>query len=264
MTILNIPLGCLGNKYKEYKKYLKDFILDFPINENTIFIEPFCGSSYISFNLWKEGIINNFHINDLDEFRIKFYKDIKNDNLEEIINIENEVIKGGSDVYYKYVNKNNKNDYISYILARRIHSFRYGLYPTNKKIKEDRRINENWVNFFKSVKITNKDWTEIMELYKDNENAIIYLDPPYLDSFNAYYNTYGINKNKDEENTKIDNTKIYVDIIDFLKNSKCKIIFSINSNSLTDYIYKDFIKKVYNNIYEMTKKKENILLITNR
>ena len=113
-----------------------------------------------------------------------------------------------------------------------------------------------------------------MEQYKDNEKAFIYLDPPYVNSYNEKYNVYDKYK-IDENNIIIDNTKIYIDILDYLKNSKCKIIFSINSNSITRHIYKDYIKVDYSSFYSTTqikkgnenktfaKNKENILLISN-
>ena len=113
-----------------------------------------------------------------------------------------------------------------------------------------------------------------MEEYKDNEKAFIYLDPPYLNSFNGNYDQY--NTSIDENNKIIDNTKIYLDILDYLEISKCKILFSINNNALTNYLYKDYVKEDYSSFYSSTqirkddkniktnsKNKENILLISN-
>ncbi len=70
----------------------------------------------------------------------------------------------------------------------------------------------------------------------------------------------------------IDNTQIYIDLLDLLK-CKCKVLFSINSNALTQYIYKDYIKSDYNHIYqashinikEVTQKKKHtsVLIISN-
>ena len=51
-------------------------------------------------------------------------------------------------------------------------------------------------------------------------------------------------------------TKIYIDIVDYLKNSKCKILFTVNKNTITEYIYKDYI----NNTLQ---KNKSILTITN-
>jgi hypothetical protein len=50
-------LGCFGNKEKEYKKYLRDIIINNTNEDTTIFIEPFCGSAIISKTLCDEGNI---------------------------------------------------------------------------------------------------------------------------------------------------------------------------------------------------------------
>ena len=44
-----------------------------------------------------------------------------------------------------------------------------------------------------------------MEEYKDNEKAFIYLDPPYLNSFNKNY--------KNSKNSKIDDENIIIDSV---------------------------------------------------
>ncbi len=70
----------------------------------------------------------------------------------------------------------------------------------------------------------------------------------------------------------IDNAQIYIDLLDLLK-CKCKVLFSINSNTLTQYIYKDYIKSDYAHMYQtshinitdVTQKKKNtdVLIISN-
>ncbi len=42
----------------------------------------------------------------------------------------------------------------------------------------------------------------------------------------------------------------------YLKNSKCKILFTINKNSITEHIYKDYIN-------DTLQKNKNSLTITN-
>ena len=56
--------------------------------------------------------------------------------------------------------------------------------------------------------------------------------------------------------TEHDDKKIYIDIVDYLKNSKCKILFSVNKNIITEYIYKDYINNTLQN-------NKTILTITN-
>ena len=96
------------------------------------------------------------------------------------------------------------------------------------------------------------------------------MDPPYVDSFNADYNSYA-GKSHDEEMNIIDNTQIYIDLLDVLK-YKCKVLISINDCALTRYLYKDYIKSNYNHIYQtahmknITDKKKrntNVLIISN-
>ncbi len=47
---------------------------------DTVFVEPFCGSAIISKKLHDEGNIKQFHIDDIDTYRIdfKFYNNMKN------------------------------------------------------------------------------------------------------------------------------------------------------------------------------------------
>jgi hypothetical protein len=272
-----IPLGCMGNKKNELKFLLP--IIQPQINDKTIFIEPFCGSSIVSFNVYKQINKNiEFHINDIDSLRIEFFRNMRDEEKrKELYKLEESIVKIGSEEYNniikKHISKSIQNEYIPYVISKRIHSYRHGLYPINKKIilKE---ISKNWINFFNKAKITNNDFMEVMDEYKENEDAFLYLDPPYLDSYNAGYNTYS-NESHNEELKIKDNTQIYLDFLDFLANAKCKILFSINDCALTRYLYKDFIKETYNHKYNnsyknienrndgKTRKHTNILIISN-
>jgi hypothetical protein len=67
-----IPLGCMGNKKNELKLLLP--IIEPQITTSTIFVKTFCGSSIVSFNVFKKINKNiDFHNNDLDPLRIKFF-----------------------------------------------------------------------------------------------------------------------------------------------------------------------------------------------
>ena len=70
----SIPLGCIGNKKTELKLLLP--IIEPQINNKTIFVEPFCGSCVVSFAVYKNNKNIEFHVNDIDEIRIQFYKNI--------------------------------------------------------------------------------------------------------------------------------------------------------------------------------------------
>jgi hypothetical protein len=223
---------------KKYKQYLRD-IIKINTNDDTIFIELFCGSALISKTLHDERNKKQFHINDIDTYRIDFYNNMKNEKKrDELFELESIIKEKGKEEYIKYVDK-DKNDYWDYVISKRIFSFRYGLYPSTKNIVVT-PIGENWAKFLNTAKFTNQDDKDIIEMYKDNENGFLYIDPPYLDSYNANYNSYS-NKQIDDENNVIDNTHIYVDLLEYFKNCKCKILFSINENYLSKYLYKDYI-----------------------
>ena len=267
-----LPLGCMGNKSRELKLLLP--IIEQHITEDTIFIEPFCGSCVVSFNVYKKHNIK-IHINDIDKFRIQFYNNMKDEKeREEFYKLQDECLKPNGDKYYYEIlgekRCNMNTEYNAYIISKTIYSFRMGLYPTTKKVNK-KIIGENWINYFNNATITNEDYKIILDKYKDNENAFLYLDPPYMDSFNAGYNTYS-GKSYDEDMTIIDNTEMYINLLDILK-CKCKVLFSINECALTRYLYKDYIKNSYNHIYQSShinitdikqnKKHTNVLIISN-
>jgi DNA adenine methylase len=266
-----LPLGCMGNKTRELKLLLP--IIEQHITEDTIFVEPFCGSCVVSFNVHKKHG-SKIHINDIDEIRIQFYNNMKDEKgREEFYKLQDEVLKPeGDKYYYEILGKNKckmKTDYNAYIISKTISSFRYGLYPTTKKPNK-KIISDNWINYFNNATITNEDYKIILDKYKDNKNAFLYLDPPYVDSYNGCYSNY-TGKSHDEDMTIIDNTQIYIHLLDILK-YKCKVLFSINDCAITRYIYKDYIKNTYNHIYQTAhmqkitdkkKKNTNVLIISN-
>ena len=142
---------------------------------------------------------------------------------EEFYKIQNDIIENGEEGYFLYQTKTElQMEYISYLLNHRINTFRF---PT--KICS-RKISDNWLEVLTIANKTNDDWEVVMEKYKDNKNAFIYLDPPFFHCYNTIYR-------------RTDITKIYIDVVNYLKNSKCKILFSINKNTITEHIYKDYI-----------------------
>ena len=159
--INNVPLGCMGNKKNELKILLP--IIDEHITKKTIFVEPFCGSSIVSFNVFNNHNVK-IHINDIEKNRIQFYENIiKEDERDKLYKFENDVTEKGQ-LYYDSIVKKKPQDFEGWILSKRIHSFRYGLFPTNKKIilKE---ISPNWVKFFEKATITNNDFTTTLKKY---------------------------------------------------------------------------------------------------
>ena len=184
-----IPLGCMGNKKNELKLLLP--IIEPQLTTSSIFVEPFCGSSIVSFNVFLKINKNiDFHINDLDPLRIQFYKNMtKEKERQKLYKLEKEIVEKGPDFYYSIVKGKEDDYYLKYVISKRIYGFRHGLFPTTKKVILH-EISDNWKDFLNKTVITNQDYLHIIDKYKDNENSFLYLDPPYLDSYNSSYGTY--------------------------------------------------------------------------
>ena len=73
-----------GNKRNEFK-YLNTVIDD--IDKYDTIIEPFCGSSAISFNIWLKYPDKKYILNDNDKDLINLYNLIKNEDIKAIFSV---------------------------------------------------------------------------------------------------------------------------------------------------------------------------------
>lgn len=113
--------------------------------------------------------------------------------------------------------------------------------PPAGRFKRDPSHNERLLAFDKvylrnRLKVTNEDYKNIFKLYVNNKNAFIFLDPPYLDSNNLDYLTYA---ESGGFGICVDNTKIYINILDFLKVAKCRVLLIINKLAIIELIFYD-------------------------
>ena len=94
-----------------------------------------------------------------------------------------------------------------------------------------------------------------------DKNAFLFCDPPYFGSDNTNYSTFGSVVDKD--NKIVDNTFMYVYLSDFIKHCKCKIMIIINDNALLRYLFEGYVKDTYDKTYQIAKKKDRLMIITN-
>ena len=186
-----------GNKGKEYK-YIEPF-LNFDGIENII--EPFCGSSAISFNIWLKHPHLNFYLNDIDVDLINHYNLIKYNDIDEIYDTINryKIRYNKPDEYREFAKTANKEtpiDPLKYFFMKKASRFR-----ANETLTIDYHNNGNnfpkltnlklkFIEFVKSpnVYISNDDWSVLFNKYKNNTNTMFFIDPPYIDSDNTFYN----------------------------------------------------------------------------
>ena len=195
-------------------------------------------------------------MNDLDKNLIDFLNISKYQGLKPFFDYINEMCKDlTKEKFNKIINNRKPNDLQSWFFYQKVYNFRKGVFPQTRKygnydIKKYRLLDD----FFKNNKtyLYNGSYINILNKFKNDEKALIFLDPPYLDSFNSYYTNY--NDHRDEDGSLIDNTKMYEDIGDLLENNKSKVITIMNDIALIRYVYKKYYKKSYNKKYSYTQK----------
>lgn len=191
----------------------------------------------------------------------------------------------------KEITNNTSRDYVDVVNQGIACVYRYNNSLYNRGDVLDYRKEKKWQRWLKNldknhdildgVRVTRDDALEILERNIDNPKALIYLDPPYLES--AEYKAQKKAKNKKyvekDEACKNDykySTFDHQKCLDLLSRAKCKVIVSHMSvehyDKLLEMGYsKDFVKykvsqsgnrmdeHIYHNL-DITKKELNLLL----
>lgn len=259
----NFYYSYAGGKSKELKYIDKYFDL---LKFDTI-IEPFCGSCSFSYNCFKKDSSKKYVINDIDTKLVGILNDIK-------INTSKKYFDFCKLNYTKDTTKEHYNNIVkqdsleSHFYKSKIYTLRQGLMPI-KYINFDLE-HENYKkldSFFMSnnVEINNVDYKDIIEQYKNDDRAFIFLDPPYFLSCNQFYATKGKGFEGCDISKKeyIDPTAEYIYIRNALQHYKCKIIMIINDCELLRDYFRDFYKESYDKTYQITKKKSKHMVVSN-
>jgi len=255
-----------GNKRTEIKNIFPYLTHEMILNIDTI-VEPFCGSCAFSLDMFcKKGYSDiDYNVNDIDDQLIDFLNVVKKDGFRPFYDYAKKYDYDRTDqeirMEAKTEYKNNKNAFTFFMKEK-----------TKQRLYISKKMNSftneyNYVKFdktdafFNKANITCCDYKTIFEQYMDNDKSLLFIDPPYFDSKNLQYSCM---RNKDINNGDMtDNTRFYVDILEILKNGKCKIICILNNNKLMKFLYGDYIKSIYDKTYQMTKKKTTHMIITN-
>lgn len=247
-----------GNKRNEAEKIVQNIDLS---NIETI-IEPFCGSCAVSYyisTLYPKKF--KYIINDTDEHLINLLNIFKNKKKgQQFINKINKLC---FDKDNKFIDKEtyNKllknNDIYSYFIGHRFHAIRATLYPLNKKMNV---LNYDDINFIKflteeKVIIKNSDGLELIKENINNEKAFIFIDPPYIQSCNRFY-----------DNPTGNCYEYFYNVRNELKNFRSLLVFCLEDiwiiRLLFDNLKDSFI--IYEKKYQVSKKLTNHILIINK
>lgn len=219
-------------------------------------IEPFCGSSAFSYYMSLQHPKKfKYILNDNDNFLIELYETARDETKlnEFVIKINNILI----DINKEKYDKLNKNELIGWFIHHKIYCIRPGLFPLESKTKTIKRDitlikNSPIIKFLRteSIIFKNIDGIDIINEYKNNNNCLIFIDPPYLLACNDMYKSSKVNVYE----------YLYINkITDF----KSIVLLCLESNWIINLLFSGLIKKNYNKLYQLSKKKTNHLIISN-
>jgi DNA adenine methylase len=199
----------VGGKGKQIDKIIP---LITKTNKNT-YLEPFVGGGSVFINLLKEGYKGKIIVNDLNTDLINLYKHVKN-NIDDLILTLKKFDNITEEYYYRLRSVYNNLDTTSleksalFIILNKT-CFRglyrvkkngefntpYGHISLKRKLYDEVKLRE-LSNLFKDVIFENQHYINFIEQYVNNDDCVIYLDPPYLNQFDGYtalcfnYNDY--------------------------------------------------------------------------
>lgn len=248
-----------GNKREEVEiiyENIKPYI-----DEKKIIIEPFCGSSAISYYIsLQQPKKYKYILNDLDENLIELYKIMKDedkfkkfvDEINKLCFVNNKFIDKEA-----YLNLIKKDDVYAWFILRKYYNIRPGLYPVVERKKNKLcydKINKTpIINFLRTedIEFKNMEAIDIYEEYKNNEEVFMIMDPPYLISCNSFY---------DGDNTKKINIYEY---INYNHTNKKNVCFVLENNWIINLLFKNYKRIEYDKKYNGYKKKivKHIILI---
>jgi hypothetical protein len=241
----------VGNKreevyiiYENIQKYIED---------KKIIIEPFCGSSSISYYISLQHPKKyQYILNDCDKFLIELYHIMKDEeklkkfieDVNKLCFVENEFINKET-----YDNIIKTDDIYGWFISRKFYNIRQGLYPLRRSKKLDfEKINETpIINFLRTEDIffKNIDGVDIYEEYKNNDEVFMIMDPPYIQSCNDFYES--------EKKTRLN---IYEHVYNNHVLNKKNICFILEKIWIINLLFRKYKKIDYDKTYNSAKKKK--------
>lgn len=243
-----------GNKRNEVESLYNE-IKD-KLDNIEYIIEPFCGSSAFSYYLsTKHPKKFKYILNDNNKHLINLY-DVgsKEEELDKLILKLNEFSKDNNKEKYNKIIKEDKFE--NWFYKNKLYCLRPGFYPSDIKRQKTNFSNIKKVPIIKflmeeDIELYEEMGEDIIELYKNNTKALIFIDPPYLNSCNDFYLDSKVN--------------IYEYLsINTIDKMEATILLCLENNWIIKLLFNNFIKSFYNKQYEYSKKNTTHLIISNK
>lgn len=211
--------GYAGNKRQEVLSIVSHLNLD----DVTTIVEPFCGTSALSCYL-SQLYPNRFiyRLNDIDSKLIELYFLLQNEEKTKKLEDDyNECIKDMTKEKYHAIL--DDGDMLGYVLSHKHYYMKVGTYSSTRKPSRGNFCDTAIVKFLRNetVEISNIDGASVMKEYMQSPTTIIYLDPPYLKTYNKSHYANSLN---------FFGIYTYLESPD-IKNYKCQIYLHILENA---------------------------------
>lgn len=240
-----------GNKRQEVERI--DEYLHGKLDDIDTIIEPFCGSSAMSYYLSvKYPKRFKYILNDIDPMLIELYNLMKDKVLvDEFVILLNETVKLIVDKE-SYLEVIKPKTFLSWFISRKIYTLRPGLYRIGYKPITYNFDDIPIIKFLREedVIIRLGNGEDLVVEYENNPNVLFFIDPPYLFSCNSLYTNKTTNVYEYFATKK-------------LNNFKSKIVYVIEYTWIIRAIYPDNIKLTYGKHYEMKHKNTLHAIISN-
>lgn len=245
-----------GGKYSEL-----DVIIDNLPKQFETYIEPFVGGGTVFWTLKNQFIDKNYHINDINKHLINFYHHLQESYYELAESLK--VHENTKEYYLSQRDKINQNKLPNtlemasafYFVNKTCFSGKwqvnkegemttgYANYP-NSRYRTWSQIKPMYYELIQNTKITNEDYKMVLNEYMDDNEAFIFLDPPYSNLKSMYVDEVNFND-------------LYSTILHHLENSKANILMILGDGEVERECFNDFVISDYEYSYEFYGKAKN-------
>ena len=243
-----------GNKREEVEGIL-NFIESKNFNDIDTIIEPFCGTSAMSYYIsLKYPLKFKYILNDYDKNLMNLYKIASNEVLFRQFNDEYNDKVMTLTTKDAYVAMKNEKTFLSWFITNKVYSMRPGIYDKNYKLKHLDLEQTPIIKFLRTeqIEFSNIDGCEVLKQHQADTKTLIFIDPPYMMVCNSFYSSQ--------------TTDIYEYLVkNTIKNMNSFIVLVIEKNWINELMFNDLIKETYNKMYQLrNKKKTQHIIVSNK
>jgi len=234
-----------GNKRTEVENIISNLI---DLTDIEYIVEPYCGSCAISYYISTLYEGKKYILNDNNIFLKEMYEIMLSKKKIKKFEDEFEELATSIDSKERYKEITKPKTLMAWFIKNKIYHIRPGMfYMTGRKYKTTIDLKTFPIyDFFINNEITFRaeNAMNIYNEYKSNSKAMIFLDPPYMQSCNDFYSDHSCNIYEYLYENNINDEKAFICLI--LENMWIVRLLFQNNNVVSEY------DKVYQNNHNKT------------